>query len=76
MTSKQMFHACVLIAPNFRVGVEFTTLQQWDRALMWRAKRPADREEKSAGVPFPENSEFEPKLTFLLQQALATLQGP
>lgn len=75
MTPKQKFEACVALAPNFRLGVEYLTLPTVARALVWHGRRPHDMNEKSAGIVFPEDSAFEPKFDELLTRALAELQG-
>lgn len=76
MTPKQKFEACVALAPNFRLGVEFLTLPTVSRALVWHGRRPQDMVEKTAGLIFPEGSAFEPKFDELLTRALAELRGP
>lgn len=76
MTPKQMYDACIALAPNFRVCIEFTTMPTLQRVMMWHGRRPTDLVEQSFGIPFPENTEFEPKFAFLLEQALAVLQQP
>lgn len=76
MTSKQMFDACVAIAPDFKLTVEFTTMPSSPRVLVWKARKPAETVSRGAGIPFPENTEFEPKFFFFLQCALATLSQP
>ena len=76
MTAKQKFEACVALAPNFRLGVEYTTLPTVSRVLVWHGRRPHDMSEKSGGLIFPDESAFEPKFDELLTRALAELQGP
>lgn len=76
MTAKQKFEACVALAPNFRLGVEYVTLPSVARVLVWHGRRPQDMNEKTAGIIFPEASAFEPKYDELLTRALAELQGP
>lgn len=76
MTAKQKFEACRVLAPDFRLGVEYTTLPTVSRALVWHGRRPRDMNEKSAGIIFPEDSAFEPKFDELLTRALAELSGP
>jgi hypothetical protein len=76
VNDEQRYLACVALASNFRIGVEYTTFPTVSRALVWHGKRPQDLTEKTAGIVFPVNSDFEPKLSFLLTQALATLSLP
>lgn len=76
MTPKQTFEACVALAPDFRLGVEYTTLPTVSRALVWHGRRPRDMHERSAGIIFPEDSAFEPKFAELLARAFAELSGP
>jgi len=71
MTQKQMFEACVEIAPNFRIGIEYPVL---GRSLMWRGTPRGTLIELSAGTIFPDNAAFEPNFTFLLTQAVITLR--
>lgn len=75
MTSAQKYAACVALAPNFRIGIEYTTLPIVSRALVWHGRRPADMNELSSGMSFPEGHAFEPLLGEVLTRALATLQG-
>jgi hypothetical protein len=76
VTNEQLFVAAQALAPNFRIGVEYVTLPTSHRVLVWHGKKPTDLVERSGGTPFPEGTEFEPKYTYLLQQAVATLQQP
>jgi hypothetical protein len=76
MTPKQLFNACIALAPDFRVCIEYTTMPTMQRVLVWHGRKPTDMTARSAGIPFPENTEFEPKLAFVLEQALAMLQQP
>lgn len=76
MTPKQKYEACVALAPDFRIGVEYTTLPLVSRVLAWHGRRPRDMAPRGAGITFPEGSDFEPKLDALLGQALADLSGP
>lgn len=76
MTPSQLYLACRTLAPNFRVCIEFTTMPTLTRVMAWHGRRPRDMEEQGAAIPFPENTEFEPKFAALLQQALAVLQQP
>lgn len=73
MTQKQLYEACVQLAPDFRIGIEFTTLPTVSRVLAWHGRKRGDMNERSMGIIFPEGSDFEPKLTLLLQQAWAEL---
>ena len=76
MTPAQMFAACRVLAPDFALGVTFTTLPTVSRVLAWHGKRPSDLESMGAAIVFPENSDFEPKFSTLLRQALAMLSQP
>lgn len=76
MTPKQKFDACVLLAPNFRVDIEYTTLPTVSRALVWHGRRPADILPMSAGIVFPEGNPFEPLFDEILTRALAALTPP
>lgn len=71
MSPEQMYQAILLIAPNFRIGVEYPAL---GRSLIWRGKPAGTAVELSAGLLFPPGSAFEPRYTALLQQALLQLQ--
>lgn len=71
MTNKQMFEACLLAAPNFRLGVEYPVL---GRSLVWHGTPVGSLTELSAGIDFAEDSPFEPRFTFLLTQATIMLQ--
>lgn len=76
MTPKQKYEKCVELAPDFRIGVEYTTLPTVSRVLAWHGRRPRDMAPRGAGIVFPEDSAFEPKFSELLSQALANLSGP
>lgn len=73
MTNAQAFAACVALASDFRVGVEYPIV---GRSLVWRAHLGGNvaLPELSAGVLFPDGSEFEPKFTVLLQNAALLLR--
>lgn len=71
MSPEQMYRAILLLAPNFRIGVEYPVL---GRTLTWRGTPSATGVELSAGLLFPTNSEFEPRYNALLQQALLQIQ--
>jgi len=76
VTSSQLFSACVALAPNFRVDVEYTTLNIVPRALVWHGRRPADIQPMTAGILFPEGALFEPLFHEILVRAYAALSGP
>lgn len=76
MTQAQLYAACVTLAPNFRVQITWTTLPTVSRSIQWFGRKKDSLVEQTGGIVFPENSDFEPKLTFVLTQALATLQQP
>jgi hypothetical protein len=76
MNQKQLFEACVLLAPNFRVGIEYTTMPTSDRVLAWHGRRPSAMEEQSSAIPFPEDTAFEPKFFEILKIAYAALDNP
>jgi hypothetical protein len=76
VTPKQKFDACVLLAPNFRVEVVYTTFPTVSRALVWHGRRPADINPMSAGIAFPEGNPFEPLFDEILTRALAALSTP
>jgi hypothetical protein len=76
MTPAQKYAACVALAPNFRIGVEYTTFPIVSRSLVWHGRRPADMNEQSAGILFPTGAAFEPHFDELLTRALAALQSP
>jgi len=76
MTARQKFEACVILAPNFRIGIEYLTMPSVARALVWHGRRPADMAGLSAGILFPAGLPFEPLFDELLTRAFATLQGP
>lgn len=71
MTNEQNYRECVLLAPDFRVGVEYPTV---GRSLVWRGTPTGSLSSLSAGLEFPPDSPFEPRLTALLQQAVVTLR--
>lgn len=71
MTPSQMFAACVELAPNFRIGIEYPVS---GRSLVWRGRATGAIVEETAGVLFPTNAAFEPLYEFLLRQALTVLQ--
>lgn len=73
MTPKQRFSACVALAPNFRVEVQFVTFQTTDRVMVWYGRRPADIEPMTAGIAFPPGNDFEATFDELLTRALAAL---
>lgn len=75
MTLKQKFQACVALAPNFRVTIEFVELPSSERVMAWRGRKTNETEERSAGVAFPPGGDFEATFSFLLSQALMTLLG-
>lgn len=75
MTPKQKYEACVALAPNFRIGIEYLTLPTVSRAIVWHGRRPGDMSEMSTGLIFPDDSAFEPKFSELLTRALAALSG-
>lgn len=73
MTNAQAYAACVALASDFRIGIEYPVI---GRALVWRGHLGGNvvLPEYQGGVPFPDGSEFEPKFTVLLQNAVLTLQ--
>lgn len=71
MTPEQLYAACVKLAPNFRIGVEYLVA---GRSLVWHGRRSDRMDEQSAGLLFPGGSSFEAKFAALLQSALITLQ--
>jgi hypothetical protein len=74
MTQAQLYAACVTIAPNFTVQIIWTTLPTVSRSIQWFGRPKGTLNNLTGGIVFPENSDFEPKLTFVLTQALAVLQ--
>jgi len=74
MTQSQLYAACVTTAPNFTVSIVWTTLPTVARSIYWSGRPPTSLNTLSGGMAFPENSDFEPKLTATLTQALAILQ--
>ncbi len=76
MTAKQKMEACILLAPNFYVTVEFTTFPTVARVMKWYGRRPADISGMSAGMSFPDGYPFDPTFDELLTRAFAALQGP
>jgi len=75
MTQSQLYAACVNIAPNFAVGIVWTTMPSVARSIYWSGRPTGSLNTLSGGMTFPENSDFEPKLTATLTQALAILQS-
>lgn len=71
MTQQQTFQACVELAPNFRIGIEYPIV---GRSIIWRGTPRGSMTELSAGLTFPDDAVFEPRFTALLQQALVTLR--
>lgn len=71
MTQQQMFQACIEIAPNFRIGIEYPVL---GRSLVWRGTPRGTLVELSAGTLFATDGAFEPNFTFLLNQAVIQLR--
>lgn len=71
MTPAQLFATCALIAPNFRIGIEYPVS---GRSLVWRGWATGAIAEETAGVLFPESAAFEPLYEFLLRQALTVLR--
>lgn len=73
MTSKQKFEACVVLAPNFRIGIEFIEMPTATRYLMWHGRRTGDLNERNGGIVFVEGANFETHFDELLTRALADL---
>lgn len=71
MTNQQLFAACQVLAPNFRIGIEYPVL---GRSIVWRGSLTPTSPELSCGLVFQEGSEFEPKYTDLLTNAVLTLR--
>lgn len=73
MTAKQKFEACVEIAPNFRIGIEYLDMPSASRFLMWHGRRSGDLNERSGGIVFVEGANFETHFDELLTRALGDL---
>lgn len=72
MTQQQMYEACVEIAPDFRIGVEFPVL---GRTMVWRGTPRGSMAQLSAGKQYTAISDVDALLSFLLNQALVTLRA-
>ena len=71
MTQQQTYQACIVIAPDFQIGIVFGVL---GRVLTWSGTPRGSSTPLSAGIQFPDTIPFEQNFTFLLNQALLTLQ--
>lgn len=71
MTQQQMFEACVEIAPDFRIGIEFLIA---GRSLVWHGTPKGSLSPLSAGQQYTSITDFDALLSFLLNQALVTLR--
>lgn len=72
MTNQQLYDACKLLAPDFRIGVEFMGFPTEQRFLVWHGRKPEQMVEQSAGLPLTAGN-FEPIFTELLTRAYAAL---
>lgn len=74
MTPEAKYEACRAIAPDFRIGIEYTILLTVSRALVWHGTPPGSLTPMSAGITFAPGEAFEPRFDELLTRALAALQ--